>query len=169
VSGRRRLALLAVVCVQLAVPLGLAGLAEADLAFGDEIKLKAQPVDPLDVFRGNYVVLSYDISRLQVIYEVRRGQRLCADLFQSAPGVYGARYAYDQPPTEGKSICGRARHDARGGESVGIEYGIETYYASAERAEEIESSIARGQLYVVVDLDDDGSAKIERIEIDGGG
>ena len=167
-SRRRKLALLAVVCVQLAVPLGMAGLAEADLVFGDEIKLKAQPVDPLDVFRGNYVVLRYEISRLQVTFEVQRGQRLCADLFQSEPGVYGARYAYDLPPTEGKSICGRARHDARGGESVGIEYGIETYYASAERAEEIESSIARGQLYVVVDLDDDGSARIERLETDGG-
>ena len=167
-SRRRQLALLAVVCVQLAVPLGMAGLAEADLAFRDEIKLKAQPVDPLDVFRGNYVVLRYEISRLQVTFEVQRGQRLCADLFQSEPGVYGARYAYDLPPTEGKSICGRARHDARGGESVGIEYGIETYYASAERAEEIESSIARGQLYVVVDLDDDGSARIERLETDGG-
>jgi uncharacterized membrane-anchored protein len=166
VSRRRKLALLAVVCVQLAVPLGMAGLAEADLAFGDEIKLKAQPVDPLDVFRGNYVVLTYEISRLQVTFEVRRGQRLCADLFQSAPGVYGARYAYDLPPTEGKSICGRAREDARGGESVGIEYGIETYFASAERAREIENAIARGQLYVVVDVDDDGSARIERLEVD---
>ena len=164
-SKRRKIALLAIVCVQLAVPLGLAGLAEADLAFGDEIKLKAQPVDPLDVFRGNYVVLSYDISRLQVINEVQRGQRLCADLFQSAPGVYGARYAYDFPQEDGKTICGRAREDARGGESVGIEYGIETYFASAERAREIEDSIARGQLYVVVDLDDDGSARIERLEV----
>ena len=164
-SRRRRIALLAVVCAQLAVPLALAGLAAADLAFGDEIRLKAQPVDPLDVFRGNYVVLSYDISRLQVISEVRRGQRLCADLFESL-GAWSARYAYRARPT-GKSICGRARHDARGGESVGIEYGIETYYASAERAREIESSIAGGQLYVVVDLDDDGSARIERLEVGG--
>ena len=163
-SRRRKLALLVVVCVQLAVPLAMAGLAEADLAFGDEIKLKAQPVDPLDVFRGNYVVLTYDISRLQVVHEVRAGQRLCADLYQSAPGVYGARYAYDFPQEDGKTICGRAREDARGGESVGIEYGIETYYAGAERAREIEGSIARGELYVVVDLDGDGSARIERLE-----
>ena len=168
-SRPRQIALLVVVCVQLALPLGMAGLAAADLAFGDEIRLKAQPVDPLDIFRGNYVVLSYDISQLQVTFEVRRGQRLCADLFQSAPGVYGARYAYDTPVGDGKTICGRARHDARGGQSVGIEYGIETYYASSERAREIESSIARGQLYVVVDLDKDGSARIERLEgADGG-
>ena len=167
-TRRRKLALLAVVCAQLAVPLGMAGLAEADLAFGNEIKLKAQPVDPLDIFRGNYVVLRYDISRLQIIYEVRRGDRLCADLFQSAPGVYGARYAYDYPPRNDKEICGRARHDARPGDAVEIEYGIETYFASAERAREIEESIARGQLYVVVDLDDDGSARIERLETGGG-
>jgi uncharacterized membrane-anchored protein len=168
VTRRRRLALLAVVGVQLALPLALAGIAAADLAFGDEIRLQARPVDPLDVFRGNYVVLTYDISRLQVVREVRAGQRLCADLYQSAPGVYGARYAYDFPQDDGKSICGRAREDARGGESVGIEYGIETYFASAERAREIEDSIARGELYVVVDLDSDGGARIEGLEVDGG-
>ena len=167
-TRRRRIALLVIVCVQLAVPLAMAGLAEADLAFGDEIKLQARPVDPLDVFRGNYIVLTYDISQLQVVHEVRAGQRLCADLFQSAPGVYGARYAYDFPQEDGKTICGRAREDAAGGESVGIEYGIETYFASAERAREIESAIARGDLHVVVDLDDDGSARIERLEGAGG-
>ena len=134
------------------------------MAFGDEVRLKAVPVDPLDIFRGNYVVLRYEISSLQVLHEVRQGDRLCADLFESSEGTYGARLALALPPTEGKTICGRARNDARGGESVGIEYGIETYYASAERAREIENAMARGQLYVVVDLDDDGSARIEKLE-----
>jgi uncharacterized membrane-anchored protein len=165
VSGRRKVALLIVVCVQLAVPLAIAGLAEADLAFGNEIKLKAEPVDPLDVFRGNYVALTYDISRLQVIYPVQKGDRLCADLFQTAPGVYGARYAYDSPPRNDREICGRARHAAEPGDSVSIEYGIETYYANPERAREIEDALARGRLYVVVDLDDDGSARIERLDV----
>jgi uncharacterized membrane-anchored protein len=98
---------------------------------------------------------------------VSRGQRVCADLFDSGDS-YGARFAYPDPPTEGKTICGRARHDARDGTSVAIEYGIETYYASLDRAREIEASIARGELYVVVDLDDDGSARIERLEVGGG-
>jgi uncharacterized membrane-anchored protein len=165
-SRRRRIALVAVVCAQLAVPLGMAGLVEADLAFGEEIRLRARPVDPLDVFRGNYVVLTYDISTLQLVRGVRRGERVCADLFRTSDDTYGARWAYPLPPTEGKTICGRARHDARDGTSVAIEYGIETYFASAERAREIEASIARGELYVVVDLDDDGSARIERLEVD---
>jgi uncharacterized membrane-anchored protein len=164
VSRRRRIALIVIVCVQLAVPLAMAGLAEADLAFGQEIRLKAQPVDPLDVFRGNYVVLTYEISNLPVLGDVRRGERVCARL-QESDGSWRASYADPGRPS-GTAICGKARDDASPGESVGIEYGIETYYASAERAREIENSIAAGQLYVVVDLDDDGSAKIERLEVD---
>jgi uncharacterized membrane-anchored protein len=162
VSRSRRIALAMVVCVQLAVPLMLAGLAAADLAFGREIRLRAQPVDPLDVFRGNYVVLRYEISSLPVLDEVRRGERVCARLQQSGD-EWRASYAYTGRPS-GTVICGRARGDAHPGEQVGIEYGIETYYANAERARKIESSIASGQLYVVVDLDDDGSARIEKLE-----
>ena len=161
-SRSRRIALVVVVCVQLALPLALAGLAAADLAFGREIRLQAQPVDPLDVFRGNYVVLRYEISTLPVLGDVRRGERVCARL-QESDGVWRASYADPGQPS-GTVICGRARDDASPGETVGIEYGIETYYASAERAREIESSIAGGRLYVVVDLDDDGSARIERLE-----
>ena len=161
-SSRRRLALVVVVCVQLALPLGLAGLAAADLAFGEEIRLKAQPIDPLDVFRGNYVVLRYQISSLPVFGDVRRGETLCARL-QGSDGEWRASYADPGHPT-GTVICGRARDDASAGESVGIEYGIETYYASAERARKIEQSIAQGDLYAVIDLDADGSARIKRLE-----
>ena len=164
-TRRRKLALLAVVCAQLAVPLGMAGLAEADLAFGNEIKLRAQPVDPLDIFRGNYVVLSYEISTLPVLGEVRRGETVCVRLEKSGVEWRGT-YADPGRPS-GTVICGRARSDAEPGTQVGIEYGIETYFASADRARELEESIGRGQLYVVVDLDEDGSAKVERLEVEG--
>ena len=47
-----------------------------------------------------------------------------------------------------------------------VEYGIEAYFASAGRAREIERALASGPVYVVVDLDDDGSARIERLELE---
>ena len=115
VSSRRRLALVVVVCVQLALPLALAGLAAADLAFGEEIRLQAEPVDPVDVFRGNYVVLRYEISSLPVLGEVRRGDTVCARL-QESDGVWRANYADPGHPT-GTVICGRARDDASPGET----------------------------------------------------
>jgi uncharacterized membrane-anchored protein len=163
-TRRRRLALLAVVLAQLALPLGLAGLAAADLAFGRELRLRAQPIDPLDVFRGNYVVLRYEISTLTVGFEVRRGERVCTSLSER-DGAWSGSFGAPEPSGE-TAICGRARDDAAAGEQVGVEYGIETYYASAERAREIEDSIAGGRVYAVVDLDDDGSARIERLEVE---
>ncbi len=165
-SHRRKLALLAVVLAQVAIPLGLAGIAAADLAFGREIRLKAQPVDPLDVFRGNYVVLRYEISSLPVSFDVTRGERICALLYEAGENEWRAGSALAERPSSGDAICGRARSDATAGGSVAVEYGIETYYASTDRAEEIESSISRGQLYAVIDLDEDGSARLERLEVD---
>ena len=162
-SRRRRIALLVVVCAQLAVPLALAGLAAADLAFGEEIRLQAQPIDPIDVFRGNYVVLRYEISSLQAVSEVAGATR-CAQT-SSSPRTPGAPATRSPSAARQDDLRPGARNDAHAGETVGIEYGIETYYANAERAREIESSIASGQLYVVVDLDDDGSARIKRLEV----
>jgi uncharacterized membrane-anchored protein len=167
-SGRRRIVLLAIVLAQLAVPLALAGLAAADLAFGREIRLRAQPVDPTDVFRGNYVVLRYEISNLYVPVAVVRGQRLCTTLTES-DGAWTGRYGVPDRPSGDTVICGRARADAEPGQTVAVEYGIETYYASAERAREIEESIGRGDTFAVIDLDEDGSARMERIEFEGSG
>jgi uncharacterized membrane-anchored protein len=165
-SRRRRIALLAVVLVQLAVPLALAAVAAADLAFGREIRLRAQPVDPLDIFRGNYVVLRYDISNVAVGFRVRRGETVCVRL-REQNDVWSGNFGLPESDGGDSAICGRARTDADAGDHVSVEYGIETYYANADRAREIEGSISRGTLYAVIDLDDDGSARIKRLEVDG--
>lgn len=164
-SSRRRLALVFVVLAQLAVPLGLAGLAAADLAFGREVRLRAQPVDPLDIFRGNYVVLRYELSSLPANFDVNRGDRICAPLYEAGE-EWRAGSAVAGLPESGDAICGRARRDAGAGTDVEVEYGIETYFASEGRAREIERAMATGRVYVVVDLDDDGGARIERLELD---
>jgi len=167
-SRRRRIVLLVAVLAQLAIPLGLAGIAAADLAFGQEVRVRAQPVDPLDVFRGNYVVLRYEFSRVPVGFEVGRGERVCVRLHEN-DGVWDGSFGIPEHPGGGAVLCGRARGDAGAGSEVGVEYGIETYYASADRAREIEDSIRTRDVLVVVDLDSDGSARIERLEFEGSG
>ena len=164
-SRRRRIALGAAVLAQLAVPLGLAGLAAADLAFGRELRVVAQPVDPVDIFRGNYVVLRYEISTVTAGFTVRRGERVCVRLHER-DGAWTGSFGVPEAAEGGTVVCGRAQRDAEAGDPVGVEYGIETYYASAERARELERSIARGELFAVIDLDEDGGARIERLEVD---
>ena len=61
------------------------------LARGTEIRLTAVPVDPRDLFRGDYVVLSYPISRL-------RADRLeGADEFSVGQTVYVSPRHEDGP------------------------------------------------------------------------
>jgi uncharacterized membrane-anchored protein len=164
-TSRRRNALVAVVAAQVAIVLGLAGIAAADLAFGEEIRLRAQPVDPLDPFRGNYVVLRYAISTVQAPVAVAAGERVCAHLVEGG-GEWELSSVSTSPTGDGTAVCGTARDDAGAGESVGVEYGIETYYASEERAGEIEDAIVRGDVFAVVDVDDDGSVRLERLDVE---
>jgi uncharacterized membrane-anchored protein len=63
---RRRITFWALVAVQALIPLGLIAWNEVALATGTEVTLRTVPVDPLDLFRGRYVRLSYEISRVPV-------------------------------------------------------------------------------------------------------
>ena len=50
--------------IWVAVTVGLWGFFEYQLEHGTEIRLRAVPVDPRDVLRGDFVVLRYPISVL---------------------------------------------------------------------------------------------------------
>jgi uncharacterized membrane-anchored protein len=43
---------------------GFIGFKEFTLRTGEEVLLKTLPVDPRDLFRGDYVILRYDVSRV---------------------------------------------------------------------------------------------------------
>ena len=50
-------------CLWLSIIAAFVVTKEYTLRTGAEILLKTRPVDPRDLFRGDYVILSYDISR----------------------------------------------------------------------------------------------------------
>ena len=56
---------LIVVVLWIVLALGLILFKEFTLQTGTTILLKTQPVDPRDLFRGDYVTLNYQISRVQ--------------------------------------------------------------------------------------------------------
>jgi uncharacterized membrane-anchored protein len=55
-----------------------------------EAKLKLVPVDPRDFFRGDYVVLNYEISRVKNVYyygrELKQGDKVYVNLYQNNYG-----------------------------------------------------------------------------------
>ena len=132
-SPRRRLAFLALVALQALVPLGMIGWNEVALATGTDVRLKTVPVDPIDLFRGRYVTLNYEISRIPVPEGARPGDTVYVVLREEGERWVGER-ATTRRPDGGTFIRGRVRG---GG---GIEYGIETYFADEDEARRLEAS-----------------------------
>lgn len=56
--------MIAIVIAQIAILIGMIVLDGLPLVLGEHVKLKVVPVDPRDLFRGDYVVLDYEFSRV---------------------------------------------------------------------------------------------------------
>jgi uncharacterized membrane-anchored protein len=154
----RRIAFALVVAVQALFLLGMIGVNELALATGDEVTLRTVPVDPVDFFRGNYVVLRYEISTVNVFPATQPGDFVYVPLHEE-DGRWTGGFGYPSPPSDGEFIRGTVRDTYEG--SADVEYGIETYYADQDEAYDLQSARA---LDVTVALDGEGRAQISRVE-----
>ena len=162
-TPRRRLLFAALVLAQALVPLVIIGGNELALARGTEVRLRTVPIDPVDLFRGRYVVLRYEISRLPAVYPARRGDTVYVEL-EEQDGAWTGTLAVPERPESRPFIRGRVTRVH--GDEVDVEYGIETYFADEAEARRLEREAGR-RLRVDVVLDRDGRARIEGVELVG--
>ncbi|MEI7028124.1 GDYXXLXY domain-containing protein [Paenibacillus sp. y28] len=133
--------------------LGLAGSYYATGWFGKEIRLQTAPVDPRDLFYGDYVRLSYDISRIPVSkwtgeepiqaenYPV--GKKVYVLLQPGADGVYEVKSAsYDKLQAAGEETVLEGRLEwvssLQAAVEAVVEYGLERYYVPEGTGRELE-------------------------------
>lgn len=163
-----------VVALQLLVLLGFVGVRELTLRTGQEVVLATVPVDPRDLFRGDYVVLRYEISSLSSGYGgFAVGDTVYVRLAQEG-GIWKAAGVTGAPPAEGGPfIRGRvarssaAQSDpaaARQSPRIEVQYGIESYFVPEGTGRAIEE--ARGDLKVKVAVDGWGNAAIKELLLD---
>jgi uncharacterized membrane-anchored protein len=161
VSRRTRTAFLALAGLQVLLPLGIVGWNELALATGTEVRLATVPVDPVDLFRGRYVTLRYEISRATLHEPVDTGETVYVPLRRVGETWIASGPATTSRPDSDTFIRGRARHGNDRPTEIEVEYGIETYYADEDEAQELERHA--GSLLVDVVIDDDGKARVEEI------
>lgn len=121
--------IIAIIFLQLAILGGQVGKSESLLASGDLIKLELAPVDPKSLLQGDYLVLRYDISSLQ-IEEVGWNERVRIGLIENKDGLF----SYSGHYVVGKEVPADMMKKAdvwitgklKGYEN--IEYGIENYF-----------------------------------------
>ena len=148
---------------------GFIGYKEYTLRTGQEVLLKTTPVDPRDLFRGDYVMLRYDISDLNsqdLVFgrnDFKLGDRVYVVLdikekYAVATGVYS------QLPSDGLFIKGTLKDV--GGSRFNIEYGIESYFVPEGKGRDIERQLGRN-VDVRVAVDKSGNSVIKALLIDG--
>jgi uncharacterized membrane-anchored protein len=127
--------------------------------------LKTAPVDPRDLFRGNYVILTYDINRIHldsILSDVEGPIKKDAKIYlkldtrsKYARATQISKNRFD----EGLFIEGIiTRTDCQ---VLSAKYGIETYFVPQGTEKEIERKI--GKIDVLVALDKQDKALIKSL------
>lgn len=157
------------------------------LRSGREVVLPVIPVDPRSLFRGDYVILSYEAQNLPV-------RLIPAAMLEARPSTFYVTLAKDgetwkpvgvsaqpEPATADRiSLKGRPRGywpriagaatTAQPGArepTMTVRYGIESYFVSEGKGRPLEASARERKLAAIVAVDSRGNAAIKGLVLDG--
>jgi len=147
---------------------GFVAFQEFTLRTGNEILLKIIPVDPRDLFRGDYVILSYEISVLNtdaLSYQgssFKVGDNVYVLLNVDANKIGSLADIEKKRPDNGLFIKGVVK----GAETnrLRVEYGIESYFVSEGKGKKTEKM--RWKIHTKVAVDRFGNAAIKSLVVD---
>jgi uncharacterized membrane-anchored protein len=148
------------------------------LSTGREIVLPIVPVDPRDLFRGEYVRLGYDITRVPIRLLEGPPPRQNAPFYvtlEKQDDVWRPVKVSRSLPTESEPqrITLKARSNQRWPETAApnavqfVRYGIESYFVPEGEGLRLENLAREKKLAARVAVDGRGNAAIKGLIIDG--
>jgi uncharacterized membrane-anchored protein len=142
------------------------------LANGAEVRLKVVPVDPRDLFRGDYVTLAYEIERLDTA-ELAGDDRFDRDApvyvtLEPRGEDWAATAIARQPPDGGTFIAGRiVDTPPEAGTTYRVSYGLERFFVPEGTGRELERLRNDQRVSVDVAVDRGGRTALKRLLVDG--
>lgn len=149
---------------------------------GREITMPVKPLDPRDIFRGDYVTLGYDISTLSTaqmpIGSVDKFPIGSAAYVTVAPNPAGGWAVTSVSPEFPKAaspadVVLKARVDhiwpgqTASDSTISLRYGIETYFVPEGTGRALESKVREHKIDAIVAVGSDGRAMLKGLVIDG--
>ena len=158
------------------------------------VTLETRPIDPRDIFRGDYVILSYAITTLATgdldgDDEFQRGDAIYVELETDGKISRPVAIWRNMPEqTTGNAVIrGTVSYvasnmpvaDLPGSEAapspqgcpgcgeITVNYGIESYFVPEGEGRELENRRDAGQLTIDVALGSDGTPAIKQLRLDG--
>ncbi|MEQ1577252.1 MAG: GDYXXLXY domain-containing protein [Hyphomicrobium sp.] len=148
------------------------------LKSGREMTVEVVPVDPRDLFRGEYVILGYTFSGTgdtSLPDATKRGDRLYATL-KAAEGtkwdLVTVTPSYPEKLEPGQAVLSGYASDvwrnSENGRVTGrIRYGIETYFVPEGKGRAIEEMVRDKKIEALLAVSGSGQAAIKALVIDG--
>lgn len=96
------------------------------LMTGKKIVLATQPIDPFDPFRGQYITINYEISRINDVKDFEEKDAIFVSLKEDEQGIWRYESASKSKPSRGDFIKGKVTNVYRDG--IRVEYGIEQFF-----------------------------------------
>ena len=167
----RRTATMLLVGFQIVVLAFMAGQREYIVRYGQTVHLRTAPVDPRDIFRGDFVRLDYELSRVDTSLvtlsqsPAKYGQKVFASLSPILGDLFELTQLTDVAPEQGLYMRGRVlRHP--NSISIPVKYGIEQFFVEQGSGIDIEKRRGNRQslqipMEVAVALSDSGVAVIK--------
>jgi uncharacterized membrane-anchored protein len=143
------------------------GSKEFTLQTGQEVLLKTEPVDPRDLFRGDYVTLGFEISRVELgdKHDFEPGDTIYLALQNTEGyGTYDSA-SHSLQETELPQIKGEVESVLK--DSVRIHYGIESYFVPENVGKAIEILQGEDVVDVLISIDKFGNSIIKDLLIEG--
>ncbi|SOC38266.1 uncharacterized membrane-anchored protein [Rhizobium subbaraonis] len=148
---------------------------------GVEVRLKTVPVDPRDLMRGDYVTLSYPMSRIDgalvegEVPKVSGRHLLFVRLAPGPDGLWDAREAsFEALPAVSGTVVVRtlpfefyAGSDGAVGDFISVTYGIERFYVPEGEGRVLETARNAQALEVVARVSPQGQMQVRQILLNG--
>jgi len=131
-------------------------------AAGDEITLRVRPVDPIDPFRGAYVLLNYPDLRVSGSRDFENGGLGSLEDGESGPVYVTVRQEGDVWVSDGwrRERPGSGTYLACSDRTWQVECGIESWFLPQDEARAMEDDIRSGTVIATVKVDDRGNAAL---------
>lgn len=140
------------------------------------VTLKVTPVDPMDPLRGEFVILSYDISRLNTAElngddQFNYGDTVYVTLEKRGEDWAATAVAHRPIATPNsiaiKGKISRTDQPANAATTLWVDYGIESYFVPQGMGREIENERQSGNLTADIAIDQTGRAAIKAMRRKG--
>jgi uncharacterized membrane-anchored protein/uncharacterized membrane protein len=162
---RTRPILYGAVGFQLLFLVEMIAIESAPLVFGKTILLRVQPVDPRDFFRGDYVILRYDIHNMTPPADYEHGAPVYVAIEPEDDGRHWRGVtASSARPTTGDYLVGRSNSTRWGWPQV--QFGIEAFYVQEGKGLAWEEAARHGNLTAEIAVAPWGQAKLRRLLVD---